>query len=613
MVFLLLDIYLLIILSYRSTPEEQNDTGSDMAVAHRRLNNQICSNSSQMPNVSQIQWRHSDSHYGFRTGPSDACRSSVFSNIYPYIHHQHMIPQMAHNHHQLLSSLRLANNSTSYVPGQNDGFGIPCNRPRHAVVPTCNQGPDYHNAIMNANLPRHMWGPPPPYSQPVSMENVNSAETTPNELPAISRSADNNQLEITESIASGVSPSITTQRLVVNSDDSPNRNNFDQPNLTRTTKSGILLSPSQGNVGSPTKDLAANEASTSPLDKEANQDLNRRSAPGSIKLSNGYDDSVHSAMHIYEQAKQKGNIIDSEINDCSNEISSNSLPLRRIRKRLDLAICKSEANISNAASIEEKNLVKEVRQKLNELGLYKYQRSKAARELAEIRQALSNLQNPTIAQSHLRPSLSPSQLSKTEYMKQCMHKQSLPLPPLPIPSANSNINVSNQVYQAPSIVSSACSTTENKYETIGKSINPYKINSNDKTDDGTSSHTSSPSECTYGFIASSISPMSIQTNKSSLGIAGIVDDETTSDASDTSPSTQNSEEQDLNNKKSHFHKAYKCFTKKDSSHYAQISPLRGQGAPTISSTGLSLQDNSNSAFSYFRVKIFKHSFRSHNQ
>ena len=574
-----------------------------MTVVHRRLNNQPCSISSQMPNVSQIQWRYSDSHYGFRTGPSDACRSSVLSNLYPHFHHQNMIPQMTHNHHQLLSSLRLTNNSTSYVPGQNDGCGIPCNRPRHTVVPTCNQDPNYHTAIINGNLPRHMWGPPPPYSQPASMENVNSAEVMPNELPALSCSEDNNQLEITESTASGVSPSITTERLVVNSDDSPNRNNFDQPNLTRTTKSGILLSPSQGNVGSPTKDLTANEPRTSPLSNKSNHNSNRRSILGPIKLSNGYDDSVHSAMHIYEQAKQKGKNINSEINTCSNENNSNSLPLRRIRKRLDLAICKSEANISNAASVEEENLVKEVRQKLNELGLYKYQRSKAARELAEIRQALSNLQNPTITQNHLRTSLSPSQLSKTEYMKQCIHKQSLPLPPLPIPSANSNVNGSNQVYQAPSIVSSACSTTENKYETIGKSINPYKITSNDKIDDGNSSHTSTPSDCTYGFIASSISQMSTQTIKSSLGMTEAVEDVTTSDASDTSPPTQDNEEENLGNSKSHFHKAYKCFTKKDSSHYAQISPLRGQGAPSISSTGLSIQDTSNSGFSYFRVRI----------
>ena len=68
----------------------------------------------------------------------------------------------------------------------------------------------------------------------------------------------------------------------------------------------------------------------------------------------------------------------------------------------------------------------------------RYQHSKAAQELAEIRRALNSLQTSG---------------------PQGVYKQNLPLPPIP---------KKDLIYQAPSVVSSNSCSTENKYETIGK-------------------------------------------------------------------------------------------------------------------------------------------------
>lgn len=585
---------------------QQNESCNDVAVVHRRQSNQLCSNLSQIPNIPPNQWRHSDSHYGFRTGPPDVCRSAAFSHLYPHIHHPHEIPQIANNHHQLLYSLGLPNNRTSLVSSQHDRFNATCHR--NVTNGPSNFNPDHNilSAMCSSNLPRYMWGPPPPYSQPTSLDNVNSEESAPNNISTSAIPENNANLEANESVNCGVSPSITTQRLIINSDGSPIRNNLDsQPNLTRTTKSGILLSPTESNVNSPLKEVKENKTLPDASLGNSTSCLKQHSGSGSIRYNNSYDDSIDSAMHIYEQAKDKDILQNTDHKSNSIDKNCNSLPLRRIRKRLDLALCKSEANLRNAASIEEENLVKEVRQKLNELGLYKYQRSKASRELAEIRQALSNLQNPIISQK-IEPRLNSaqSQISHLPYPKQSLNMQSLPLPPIPIPSASSSFNGSTTVYQAPSIVSSACSTNENKYETIGKSINPYKITSDDKKVDENSSNTSSSSDCTYGFIASSTSPMSNEKNKSGLAMSEVGEDAITSDTTDSLPRSQISEEEDPRRKKKYFHKPYKRFKKKESSHYAQISPLRGQGAPEISSSGLSIDGQPHVAMSYFKVRFY---------
>ena len=86
---------------------------------------------------------------------------------------------------------------------------------------------------------------------------------------------------------------------------------------------------------------------------------------------------------------------------------------------------------------EEAALFCEVRQKLNALnGMYRYQHSKAAQELAEIRRALNSLQTsgPGIGGNGV------SGLSPTTYKH-----QNLPLPPIP-KQANKH-----HIYQPPSI------------------------------------------------------------------------------------------------------------------------------------------------------------------
>ena len=86
---------------------------------------------------------------------------------------------------------------------------------------------------------------------------------------------------------------------------------------------------------------------------------------------------------------------------------------------------------------EEAALFCEVRQKLNALnGMYRYQHSKAAQELAEIRRALNSLQTsgPGIGGNGV------SGLSPTTYKH-----QNLPLPPIPKQATKDHI------YQPPSI------------------------------------------------------------------------------------------------------------------------------------------------------------------
>ncbi|CAB4061884.1 unnamed protein product [Lepeophtheirus salmonis] len=151
-----------------------------------------------------------------------------------------------------------------------------------------------------------------------------------------------------------------------------------------------------------------------------------------------FDETVKSAMHIYSKTA--------------------SLPSRRPKKprgSIDPSYAeiplsaKSLADITKDNSIEEELealSVHEVRRKLKTLGLYKvHQRSKTARELAEIRQALNDLQGK-----------------------------------------------SESYYYATSSNGDS-STNENKYETIGQSIRPYKIpeppiNASTTPDSSISSH-----------------------------------------------------------------------------------------------------------------------------
>ena len=123
----------------------------------------------------------------------------------------------------------------------------------------------------------------------------------------------------------------------------------------------------------------------------------------------------------------------------------------------------SVANLQRTLKEEEEAaLFSEVRQKLNALnGMYRYQHSKAAQELAEIRRALNSLQTSG-------PVGQVTTIDRTGVYKH----QNLPLPPIP--------KKSDLIYQPSSVVSSNSCSTENKYETIGKSLEPYKIDGKNK-------------------------------------------------------------------------------------------------------------------------------------
>ena len=80
--------------------------------------------------------------------------------------------------------------------------------------------------------------------------------------------------------------------------------------------------------------------------------------------------------------------------------------------------------------------------------------------MAEIRRALNSLQTSgPVGQANI---------DRTGVYKH----QNLPLPPIP--------KKSDLIYQPPSVVSSNSCSTENKYETIGKSLEPYKIEDKNK-------------------------------------------------------------------------------------------------------------------------------------
>ena len=458
----------------------------------------------QPPQRSSV-WRHSDSHYGFRPSSLHYGHSGLH-----YHHHHHGFHHRIHPSSSHISLTRGANGRYIFQPGPaSAGANLD----------------DHYSAIPESSLPRYLWGPPPPYSQPGAalVGQANAPTTTqgvqtPHETTAV------------------VSSPITSPQGLVTSQPSQSTENLEASArvVPRTTKSGLLMSSSCGDIASDSQDC-----------------------------KQGYDDSVMSANHIYQRA------------------NCNSLPsAKKPKEDLAKSLAKSVANLQDPSekTDEEARLVREVRQKLNALGMYKYQHSKAARELAEIRDALRNLQSYNKPSTAARPSpVSPSRIPV----------QSLPLPPIP-------------VYQPPSL--SSCST-ENKYETIGKSISPYKIDPGeikkpsavDKSPSnqepiqkkskckslvsslmGGSKSKISSDDSAYGFSgAQSASPMSLQTTNSS------------SRDSPSSSSSENRKSDDV-----------------ESSHYSQISPLRGCGLPPPGVLGTS-NNNSNPTtplkHSYFQV------------
>ena len=145
------------------------------------------------------------------------------------------------------------------------------------------------------------------------------------------------------------------------------------------------------------------------------------------------DHSIESAMHLYEKAGPGKNG------------GTYSLPSRRVKKKKkagmnnghgggesansilagELFTSKSSANLTELGTRsggeqedplnEEEVLVAEVRQKLNALLLYKYQHSKTAKDLAEVRQALNSLQSGASGLSRTQ-NAAPQPLSRTRIM-----------------------------------------------------------------------------------------------------------------------------------------------------------------------------------------------------
>ena len=169
-----------------------------------------------------------------------------------------------------------------------------------------------------------------------------------------------------------------------------------------------------------------------------------------------YDESVKSAVHVYEQANElrrkriKNNREESGFNYC------NSLPTRKLKKKTDrgvgltLAGFKSTANLTDAILSLESG---------HNMSIFAAAATNAA--------AMS----PTS-----RMATSPN---RCYALQATSRQQSLPLPPIP---AQKPKRSSGDIYRPSSVVSrSSCSTTENKYETIGKSLSPYKIVDNNNS------------------------------------------------------------------------------------------------------------------------------------
>jgi len=173
-----------------------------------------------------------------------------------------------------------------------------------------------------------------------------------------------------------------------------------------------------------------------------------------------------------------------------------------------------------SAEEQEEILVREVKQKLNALLLYKYQHSKATRELAEVRQALLNLQRHHDGRGK----------------------------PTPLPRTLKPKAAAMKTYQSSrnrNSTSSGTSSIENKYETIEKSLSPYKKRPGEALDSSLNPFLSPPPS----------SPSSLLDLGASA--AALVDAEG-----------------------KYFFSSSSCAS---SSHYAQISPLRGAGLPNTTS------------------------------
>ena len=180
------------------------------------------------------------------------------------------------------------------------------------------------------SLSNLLWGPPPPYSHP---ESTGGQSSRP---------------------GSGSGDRVTPQ-------DSPARS---QSRMSRTTKSGILIENGSGvtNVGS-----------------------GLQSDSGGA--SSNYDDTVDSAMHIYEKLRRS---------------RSGSLPSRRVKKNRHIAsstsshsLMSGHAEPRSVTSRQHQNLSSES-QNLSALNLSRAEELRTAKDLEEIKRALLALQHNSL-------------------------------------------------------------------------------------------------------------------------------------------------------------------------------------------------------------------------
>ena len=190
-------------------------------------------------NPTDPRWRHSnpDSHYGFRT-------TSFLQSGQMYHYQQQLYPQQQPQQQQQLQW-------------------------RY-------EGMDSHYALPE-QLPRYLWGPPPPYSQPPSLENIREAAATTSTQNLVTNSSN-----ASGSLASPTSPT----------DSSRPRSQPPPPPLARTTKSGLLVSSSS--------DYSLNSHINN--NKNNNSNSSNNNMHSSVSLS-AYDESVKSAVHVYEQVR----------------------------------------------------------------------------------------------------------------------------------------------------------------------------------------------------------------------------------------------------------------------------------------------------------------------
>ena len=169
---------------------------------------------------------------------------------------------------------------------------------------------DLQNLDSLSNL---LWGPPPPYSQP-----------SPASDPQLGTEA-------------ALSPASSQAA-------SPARS---QSRVSRTTKSGILIGAEAETI-----DTSATSTSGSPVH---------------------YDDTVDSAMHIYEKLRRS---------------RSGSLPSRRVKKSRRAAAAASAHDLATAESARQ--------QQLSALNLSRAEELRTARDLEEIKRALVALQQNSL-------------------------------------------------------------------------------------------------------------------------------------------------------------------------------------------------------------------------